>query len=241
MFEQIRKNLDNLGYHSGTVDEFVKDMDLFYQLVDQVQNKLLPQVTRDNLLFYTCCIHGQEGNQYPNELTLDEIPARRKLIADNQYQIDQQWHWFGGSVLSRFNEISRDFVMSLYTDLTLNNIRYESKFSLYKEGDFTSYHLDSNAPGRKCAVLIYLSHEKDYNNGGGKLVLTDHNTRNYVEDVLPVIPNYAIIDIEKHNLYHAVEEVKNNFQRLAYLSFIWNNDLTPTGDYKNIKENNEKK
>ena len=236
MIEQIRKNLDEKGYHSGTVDEFVKDMDMFYQLVDNVHNKVLPNSIKDDQLYYTSCISGQVGNNYSTEVTLDEISERRKLIADNNYDVDQQWYWFGGSILSKFNEnITQNLALALYPDLTKKNIRFESKFTMYKDGDFTKYHLDGDAPGRKFALLIYLSHEKDYNDGGGKLVLTDKDTRNYVEDVLPVIPNYAIIDIEKHSLYHAVEEVKNNFQRIAYLTFVWNVDVTPNGFYKNIQ------
>ena len=225
MIEQIRKNLDEKGYHYGTIDEFLENTEEFYEIVKQVHNYHLPLAVKTNNLFYTCCIHGLEGNQYPNEISVDEIPARRKLIADNNYKVDQQWYWFGGSFVSRFKEMIQDFAISLYPDLTKENIEHEARMTMYANGDFTAIHQDSAAPGRKCAILIYLSDEKNYNDGGGKLILTDHETKNFVEDVLPVFPNYAIIDIENHSLYHAVEEVKNNFQRIAFLDFIWNSEV----------------
>ena len=67
--------------------------------------------------------------------------------------------------------------------------------------------------------MIYLSDEKDYIDGGGKLIIDDGDTK---EEVLPVKYNFSILDFTENNVNHAVEVVKNNFRRFTYIDFIYN-------------------
>jgi len=42
--------------------------------------------------------------------------------------------------------------------------------------------------------------------------------------VIPLKGNYVILDFTKHNLYHQVQEVKNNFRRFSYINFVYNKE-----------------
>jgi hypothetical protein len=166
------------------------------------------------------CIHGRVGNLYPNELDPSQKDRRKQMIKEKGYTVDQQWSYFGGPQLYDYIKIIEKLVFPLYTDLTEENIRHNAKFTLYENEDSTDLHIDHYVPGRKCAVLLYLSELDDYNDGVGKLILTKLKDKKFLEDVPPVVPNFAIIDTEKHQLYHGVEPVKNDFKRFAFLDFV---------------------
>ena len=68
-------------------------------------------------------------------------------------------------------------------------------------------------------ILIYLSDEKDYINGGGELVIEENNVR---IEVKPINSYYAILDFSRNNPNHAVNPVKNDFRRFTYIDFIYN-------------------
>lgn len=222
--EKIRQNLDNLGFHHGQTTEFL-EADLLDNWARLTRGHAYQSALSCNGVMYTCCIHGQEGRNYPNEVSLAQKAQRHQLIKENNFRVDQQWTVYAYRGYLQFWEtVIEPVVTALYPDLTDKNIKHESKFTLYQNGDFTDVHKDSEAPGRKCAFLIYLSEPSFYNDGGGRLLLGTNRDGSYLQDVLPLAPNYVIIDIEKHSLYHSVELVKNDFRRFAFLDFVWNVD-----------------
>lgn len=224
----IKNNLKTKGYHSGTVDEFIKDTAEYKKQAEKVINVVYKEVLLNGSLMYQNCISGQEGRKYSNVIPASQVAERKKIIQEQAFTVDQQWYVFGSSDIEYFETLLEPLCKSLYSDLTNFNIHHESKFTLYQTDDFTAIHKDSEAPGRKCAVLLYFSDGLEYKDGGGRLFLgTGLKKENFVEDVLPIIPNYVIIDIEKHSLFHAVEKVKNGFKRFAFLDFIWNYDQIP--------------
>ena len=77
-------------------------------------------------------------------------------------------------------------------------------------------------------VLIYLSDEKDYIDGGGKLILQD---KGYYDEVIPIHLNFAMLDFSKNNSNHAVEMVKNDFKRFTYINFIQVRPYSPPARY----------
>ena len=129
-----------------------------------------------------------------------ELLFENKTIADN---------------LVDFNDGINTFIAKLYGKQAENLINY-GELTLYEPGDFTLMHRDGQNPGRLCAVLVYFS--KEYNESYGGQLLLKHNNK-YIE-VLPVYGNYVILDFTRHNIEHGVNQVRNGFKRMAYLSFV---------------------
>jgi hypothetical protein len=71
-------------------------------------------------------------------------------------------------------------------------------------------------------VLIYLSDENDYNNGGGELKIVENGSVNYVK---PTLGNFAILDFTLNNPDHSVVSVKNDFRRLTYIDFVHDKEM----------------
>ena len=71
-------------------------------------------------------------------------------------------------------------------------------------------------------ILIYLSYEKDYNDGGGQLIIEENKIRT---TVLPINDNFCVLDFTQNNPEHAVEAVKNNFRRFTFIDFIYEKDF----------------
>jgi len=220
MFDQIKQSLDEKGYYTGTVDEFYLNVTEYRRMAFKTRTEIYHKALAENHIKYMNCIHGRVGNLYPNELDPSQKDRRKQMIKEKGYTVDQQWSYFGGAQLQDYIKIIEKLVFPLYTDLTEENIRHNAKFTLYENEDSTDLHIDHYVPGRKCAVLLYLSELDDYNDGGGKLILTKLKDKKFLEDVPPVVPNFAIIDTEKHQLYHGVEPVKNDFKRFAFLDFV---------------------
>jgi Rps23 Pro-64 3,4-dihydroxylase Tpa1-like proline 4-hydroxylase len=117
-----------------------------------------------------------------------------------------------------FRNLIESYVPQIYPDLK-DNIRHEDNFTLYENGDFITPHKDGYNIGRYCVVLIYLSDEKDYIDGGGKLIIDNGDTK---EEVLPIKYNFTILDFTENDINHSVEVVKNNFRRFTYIDFVYN-------------------
>jgi hypothetical protein len=93
-----------------------------------------------------------------------------------------------------------------------------------ENGDFIENHNDGGYDlnrGRLCVILIYLSDEKDHKADGGKFILRDDKLH---EEIPPFKGNFVMLDFTKHNLFHEVEKVKNNFRRFCYISFVSNKE-----------------
>ena len=116
-----------------------------------------------------------------------------------------------------FRKLVEKFIIDIYPELK-DNIVHHDNFSLYENGDFIQPHRDGQNEGRKCVVLIYLSHKEDYNDGGGELVIHEND---YNDRVLPTNDNFVVLDFTQNNPNHAVEVVKNDFQRLLYINFVY--------------------
>jgi Rps23 Pro-64 3,4-dihydroxylase Tpa1-like proline 4-hydroxylase len=147
----------------------------------------------------------------------------------------QKW-WESTSPV--FNELKNYFndevvkcLKKIYPE-SIGNELHNSNFTLYENGDFITPHRDGFNISRYCVILIYLSDEKDYNNGGGELVIIE----NGVEVVVPPIKgNFAILDFTRNNANHAVNPVKNDFVRYTYINFYQNEKIHLEEMEKNTK------
>lgn len=219
----IKDQLLEKGYYIGKVDDVIKDPETFQKMIDK-----LILLSEDKKLMYKYRHVIRMHPEFGGDCSIDEIDARRKLVQDNNWTIWQQWYETvytpeNTEIFQFFRNAVSEFVPTLYPELNIENIRFNDSFTLYEDGDFIENHNDggySKNPGRLCVILIYLSDEKDYT-GGGKFILRD---KEMYEEILPIKGNFVMLDFTKHDLFHEVEEVKNNFRRFSYISFIYNKE-----------------
>ena len=220
----IKDHLLEKGYYIGKVDEIIKDPETFQKMIDK-----LILLSEDKKLMYKYRHVIRMHPEFGGDCSIDEIDARRKLVQDNNWTIGQQWYEAeqileNTEIFQFFRNALAEFVPTLYPELNKDNIMYYDNFTLYENGDFIENHndggYDSNR-GRLCVILIYLSDEKDHKDGGGEFILRDDKLH---EEILPFKGNFVILDFTKHNLFHEVKKVKNNFQRFCYISFVSNKE-----------------
>jgi Rps23 Pro-64 3,4-dihydroxylase Tpa1-like proline 4-hydroxylase len=90
-------------------------------------------------------------------------------------------------------------------------------FTLYEDGHFIDPHSDGLNVGRVCGLIIYLSYEEDYNDGGGELVIETNSNTEYV--IKPIFGTFSLLDFTKNNIRHSVNAVKNGFKRYSFIYF----------------------
>ena len=87
-------------------------------------------------------------------------------------------------------------------------------------------------PVPKIFDICLTSDEKDYNNGGGELVILENGVEVVVS---PIKGNFAILDFTRNNANHAVNPVKNDFVRYTYINFYENKKIHLEEMEKNTK------
>lgn len=122
-----------------------------------------------------------------------------------------------------YTELTKYFY-DLSDDIDLN---LDISISLYNNGCFLNDHIDGKSPVKNYAsILIYLN--KDWNSeDGGNLILKGDDKKEY--KVVPEFGTVAIIDLQNFDIWHQVEEVKNNKDRFAIVCFPF--------DKKNLVKN----
>jgi GDP-L-fucose synthase len=217
----ITKELFDKGYYIGKLDEIFKnDQELensISKLIDISQTKEHYRARYDYHI-------DSEDERYPTSITEDEIKEREKFITENNKKVVQKW-WESSSPSGVFNEIKKYFddkvelyLQKIYPE-SVNTGSSNSNFTLYENGDFITPHRDGFNVWRYCVILIYLSDEKEYNDGGGELVIEENGIR---EIIKPTKGNFCILDFTRNNANHAVNHVKNDFRRFTYINFYQN-------------------
>jgi Rps23 Pro-64 3,4-dihydroxylase Tpa1-like proline 4-hydroxylase len=218
----LRKDLFDSGFYVGTLDEIFTDMDILNGKIEEL--KLLSK-TKD---YYSARFDynlNHDEPKYKISLNEEEYKEREKFIKENNRITVQKWWESTGPVFnelkSYFNDEVVKYLRKIYPE-SIGNESHNSNFTLYENGDFITPHRDGFNKSRYCVILIYLSDEKDYNNGGGELVIME----NGIEVVVPPIKgNFAILDFTRNNPNHAVNVVKNDFVRYTFIDFYQNQKL----------------
>jgi len=237
---EVYKFLDK-GFYVGKTDEIIgSDKTEFFDKIDSLVS--LSQ-TKDNYAYrLDYKIPNETVNRYPFYVFGDDIAKRDEYIKSKNGEIGQRW-WeiytketTSSEIINElqdlkeyFRKITLEYVKKIYPKLNETNIQHHDNFTLYENGDFIEPHRDGYNKGRYCVVLIYLSYEKNYNDGGGRIFINDYG---FDENVLPINENFCIIDFTSNNPIHSVEPVKNDFKRFTYLNFIYNKNETEKQDDK---------
>jgi Rps23 Pro-64 3,4-dihydroxylase Tpa1-like proline 4-hydroxylase len=220
----------NKGFYVGKNHDIFDDVDEFHKNIDD-----MVKITNEKNLFryrYNISlppdadISKVPGNMNKLHIDTDLIPAMDEYVKEYNVPVFQKW-WETNDIshlndiISYFRKNVEKLLVNIYPKLE-NNFKHHDNFTLYKNTDFIQPHKDGMNVGRCCVVLIYLSHEKDYNDGGGEIVITEGD---FNEKVVPINENFCILDFTKNNPYHAVNPVKNNFERYTYINFVYERDL----------------
>jgi Rps23 Pro-64 3,4-dihydroxylase Tpa1-like proline 4-hydroxylase len=228
----LRKDLFDSGFYVGNLNEIFTDNNLLDEKIEQLKS-LSTNKSNYSARFDYNLEHNEP--RYKISLNEEEVKEREIFVKDNNRIVVQRW-WESTSPV--FNELKEylnsevvKYLRKIYPE-SIGNESHNSNFTLYENGDFITPHRDGFNKSRYCVILIYLSDEKDYNNGGGELVILE----NGVEVVVPPIKgNFAILDFTRNNANHAVNPVKNDFVRYTYINFYQNEKIHLEEMEKNTK------
>jgi GDP-L-fucose synthase len=227
----VREFLTSGGYYFGKIEEIIPDTDKFKEILKEIYES-----TKDNsnfgYRFDYKLINEENANPVDTwekklHYSPDEIIKLEQYIKEKNGTEVQRW-WETQNFIPHlqrgreyFHEIVESLVEKIYPKLK-NNFNHQDAFTIYENGDHITPHNDGENRKRYCVVLIYLSDENGYNDGGGELKVVENNQVNYIK---PVLGNYVILDFTLNNPDHSVEKVKNNFRRLTYIDFIHDKKL----------------
>jgi GDP-L-fucose synthase len=225
----VREFLTNGGYYFGKIEELIPDMEKFKEILNGIKES-----TKDNSNFsyrfdYKLIAEKNQIDSWEKKLhyTSDEISGLENYIKEKEGLEVQRW-WESkhfnddlqkGRDYLRF--VIEDYIGKIYPILR-GNYNHQDAYTIYENGDHITPHNDGENRKRYCVILIYLSDENDYNNGGGELRINENNEVNYVK---PTLGNFALLDFTLNNPDHSVEKVKNDFRRLTYIDFVHDKKL----------------
>lgn len=213
------------GYYVGKVNELIDNGTL---LKRYTKNLLDLSQTKENYV-YVYGVNKPVGDGIPDlppgSLKEHQVKERDEYVQKYNANVYQKWWIFDPNSDLTFSlkiflqKYVEDLVTQIYPDLK-NNIYHNDSITLYEEGDFCGYHADGKTPGRKCVILLYLTDESSYNDGGGELNIKKDGV--ILSSTLPTNLNYCLMDCSLHDLEHEVAKVKNGFKRYTYVNFIYN-------------------
>jgi len=162
-----------------------------------------------------------ENDNFIHSIKLSEVPARDLFVKENNREILQKWFEFDGfnDDCKYFMKISERIISYFYPDIEVDYYQ-TPHFTLYEDGHFISDHNDGENVGRVCGLIIYLSYEKDYKDGGGELVIKTKSNKTYT--IKPTFGTFSLLDFTKNDIRHSVNPVKNGFKRYSFLYFFYN-------------------
>jgi Rps23 Pro-64 3,4-dihydroxylase Tpa1-like proline 4-hydroxylase len=212
------------GAYVGNLMDFINETE-FNEMLSVIEKvKEYSVVNRDEKLFCRYMING-EGDSYQHKIPLSEIESRDQYVRDNNLDVFQKW--FEYSIYQEPNDLNCHEIFVKTSKKILDHfypkyeINYSSsgQFTLYEDGHFIGNHVDGNNPGRVCVVIIYLSHESEYNNdGGGELVIKTNSQKEYT--IKPILGTFSLLDFSENDIHHKVNMVKNGFKRYAFINFF---------------------
>lgn len=224
----IRKFLTEGGFYFGKLDNLIINKEEHENVISNIHK--------------TCETKEYFGYRYDynvSEIPKGDIPEKKlhytkeesfkleKFVRENNGREVQKW-WETNKFddnLSKgkkyFQELVESFIFEVYPDLK-DNILHQDAFTIYENGDHITPHNDGENSARYCVILIYLSDEKDYNENGGKLVISEYGQH---MELSPIRDNFSILDFTLNNPDHSVTPVNGDFRRITYIDFVHNKKM----------------
>jgi Rps23 Pro-64 3,4-dihydroxylase Tpa1-like proline 4-hydroxylase len=159
-------------------------------------------------------------HEYKHSLSLKEVPERDLFIEKNNYNTIQKWYEFemDWEFHQYFCDLCTKILNTLYPNTEIMKNDRMGDFTLYEDGHFIHSHKDGADNGRLCVLIIYLTKESEYNDGGGELVVTTSSNKQYT--IKPLLGTFSVLDFSKNDPVHEVKKVKNGFKRYAFMKFF---------------------
>jgi len=232
-----QQSLIEKGFYVGKVEELVTDLDEFNQMCDFVMNF---SYTDDNWDCYYPVkpapetpaeikkMYYDNPECWPSVIKMHEVEERKILQDKYKLSYDQKWYRLlndpqpvAGVKFKYFQKLSERFIAEAYPEMDLNSAHHNNVFALYDDKDcYIDRHKDGQT-GKFCGIIIYLSPEDTWKDGGGEFLCgTDTNNNPVSDKVIPVRGNYVVLDFMRHDAWHEVLPVKNGFKRWSYLDFV---------------------
>ncbi len=212
------KELYDKGFYVGDLSEIFSNQQ---PAMEKVKELMSISDTKKYYHYRFDYKRSSHDEQYKGFLNESEVKEREEFVKNNNRHTIQRWWESEGSqeisnLKSFFQKAVEEYIMKIYPDLK-NNMSHNDSFTLYEDGDFIEHHRDGYNEPRYCVILIYLTPEQMYNDGGGKIVIDEYG---FKEEVVPIFGNFTILDFTRNNPNHEVEVVKNGFRRFTYIDFI---------------------
>lgn len=159
-----------------------------------------------------------ENDTFIHSIKLSEVAERDAFVKEHNREILQKWFEFTGfdEECKYFNKISEKILKVFYPNQHIDFSQMPN-FTLYEDDHFIADHSDGLNVGRVCGLIIYLSYEEDYNDGGGELVIQTNSNTQYT--IKPIFGTFSLLDFTKNNVRHSVNPVKNGFKRYSFIYF----------------------
>lgn len=229
--DQERDKFFKEGAYVGNIFNFITEEEL------EKLNKLIPLLKkytvehRDTLnCRYDYEVTEEEKAQgFMHSIPISEYETRDKFVRENNRFIQQIFLEFGigNPVEGLYNddvallvEIKLRILKFFYQELSVKTPAMPM-FMLYEDGHFISRHRDGgrqNNPDRACVIILYLTSEAEYNDGGGELVVTTNSGE--VLETKPVFGSFSVLDFTQNDVEHSVNMIKNGFKRLSSIYFF---------------------
>ena len=207
------------GVYVGSLSDFI-DANEITQIESKVK-AIHSYVESDRESILLCRYnYAPEPEKYESQIRLSEILERDLYVKENNFVITQKWYEF--SVDRKYNEyfynLSKKILETVYPNVEIERGGGLGDFTLYEDGHFIDSHRDGYNNGRLCVLIMYLSSEADYNDGGGELIITTNSGTQHT--VKPLLGTFSIMDFLKSDLIHEVKAVKNGFKRYSFINFF---------------------
>lgn len=188
----------------------------------------------DRRWHYIFAIKGKHNDpEWPILLPYEQVDFKKKQAKEQGLTITQQWFELKqgeeATYVRYFHQLIKKIIRPIYPEVDENfsNLEFQSALTIYQKEDFIDFHRDGENAGRLCAILIYLSPLEGYKTTfGGQLQISSDDEGELgkipVTEILPVRGNIALLDFTRHNPWHAVNRLTENWKRVCFISFLWN-------------------
>jgi Rps23 Pro-64 3,4-dihydroxylase Tpa1-like proline 4-hydroxylase len=222
-----RSFLINEGAYCGNLFDFLESSEIEYLKTLIANVKEYATKERDTELYcrydYELRDGGDgginENDNFEHSIKLSEVSERDLFVKENERGVLQKWFEFDGfnNDCKYFFTISKKILSYFYPNEKID-YNYAPHFTLYEDGHFIGEHNDGENVGRICGLIIYLSYEEDYNDGGGELVIQTNSNKTY--SIKPIFGTFSLLDFTQNNIKHSVNVVKNGFKRYSFIYFF---------------------
>lgn len=231
IFQNLRDNLEIEGYCVGNLSEILSQEQI--ESLKRYRDETKVVVENEKSRYFVCRYNYQPPNNepqtYPDKIPLSAVEERDNYIRENNLFVWQKWFESSNppnskDLLEVPFSIFLDTVKSIYPEYEYDKYHIaRGDLSLFEDGHFICKHHDGKNEGRICVILVYLTDQEEYNDGGGELILESVSGKRI--EVSPHFGTFCLLDFTKNNIEHSVKEVRNGFKRLTYINFITLRDL----------------